>query len=105
MKIKPDGFDITFTDPLDKAAAETIANYKMTTFRYIYRAEYGSPEVDQTTATVKKAEVSPDGKAVHLVVDGMQLGAVHELHVPNLRSADGRPLLHPMAYYTLWQMP
>jgi hypothetical protein len=105
MKIKPDGFDITFTEPLDKSTAADVANYNMTTFRYIYRAEYGSPEVDQTTPTIKKAEVSADGKAVHLVVDGLQLGAVHELHVPNLRSEAGLPLLHSVAYYTLWQMP
>ncbi len=106
MKLTPDGFDITFTEPVDKATAGDVANYKMTTFRYIYREAYGSPEVDQTTCQrSRSATVSADGKTVHLVVDGMQLGAVHELHVPNLRSADGKPLLHPVAYYTLWQMP
>jgi hypothetical protein len=28
---------------------------------------------------------------------------VHELHVPDLHNADGKPLLHPVAYYSLWQ--
>ena len=55
MKLKPDGFDLTFTEPVDKATAGDAANYKMTTFRYVYRADYGSPEVDPTTCTIKSA--------------------------------------------------
>jgi hypothetical protein len=27
---------------------------------------------------------------------------VHELHVPNLRSNENKPLLHSVAYYSLW---
>ena len=62
VKLAHDGFDITFTEPVDKAAAGTVASYKMNTFRYIYRSEYGSPEVDPTTPTIKSATVSDDGK-------------------------------------------
>ena len=103
MKLTPDGFDLTFTEPLDTASASNVDNYKLTTFRYIYQSSYGSPEVDQTTCTVKSATVSEDRKKVHITVDGLQPGAVHELHVPNLRSATDKPVLHPVAYYSLWQ--
>ncbi|HZL35104.1 MAG TPA: hypothetical protein VFC78_07330 [Tepidisphaeraceae bacterium] len=103
MKLTHDGFDLTFTEPLDTAAASNVANYKLSTFRYIYQESYGSPEVDQTTPTIKSATVSQDRKKVHIAVDGLQEGAIHELHLPDLRSADGKPLLHPVAYYTLWQ--
>lgn len=103
MDLTPDGFDLTFTEPLDTASASNVDNYKLTTFRYIYQSSYGSPEVDQTVCTVKSAKVSEDRKKVHIVVDGMQLGAVHELHVPNLRSSEDKPLIHPLAYYSLWQ--
>lgn len=105
MKIKPDGFDLTFTDPLDKALAGDAKNYNLSTFTYVYRADYGSPEVDQTTPAVKSATVGADGKSVHIVVDGLKIGSVHELHVPNLRNDKGEELLHPVAYYTLWKMP
>jgi len=63
--------------------------------------DYGSPEVDPTTCTVKEARVSDDRKSIHLVVDGLQKGAIHELHLPGLvdrRSAAAAP----DAYYTLW---
>ncbi len=103
MKLTPDGFDLTFTEPLDTAAASNVDNYKLSTFRYIYRSAYGSPEVDPTVGAVKSATISEDRKKVHIVVDGLQQGAVHELHVPGLRSADGKPVLHPTAYYSLWQ--
>jgi hypothetical protein len=114
MKVQPDGFVLTFTQPVDKATAGDVKNYDLKTYAYIYQAEYGSPEVDQTTPTVKSATVGEDGKSVRLVVDGLQIGHVHELHADNLRSAGGegaggaeggKPLLHPVAYYTLWNLP
>ena len=40
---------------------------------------------------------SPDLTAV----DGLKVGHIHELHLPGLRSADKKPLLHQQAYYTL----
>jgi hypothetical protein len=106
MKVQPDGFVITFTEPVDKATAGDVKNYDLKTFSYIYQADYGSPEVDQTTPTVKSATVADDGKSVRLVVDGLKIGSIHELHVPKLRSAQGdKPVVHPVAYYTLWNIP
>ena len=102
MKLAKDGFDLTFTEPVDTASAANLENYKLSTFRYIYRADYGSPEVDPTTCTIKEAKVSDDRKSIHLVVDGLQKGAIHELHLPGLTNSQNQPLLHPVAYYTLW---
>jgi hypothetical protein len=49
MELTPDGFDLTFTDPVDTASASNVDTYKMSTWRYIYQASYGSPEVDTQT--------------------------------------------------------
>jgi hypothetical protein len=68
MKLKPDGFDLTFTKPVDPATAADVKSYKMETYCYIYQASYGSPEVDHTKPVIEKAVVSADGKSVHLVV-------------------------------------
>jgi hypothetical protein len=106
MKVTPDGFELSFTEPVDRALAEDTKNYDLKTYTYIYRAEYGSPVVDETKATAKSAKVSEDGKRVRLVVDGLEIGHIHELHVDNLRSArTNTALLHPVAYYTLWNIP
>lgn len=105
MKARPDGFELTFTQPVDARTAEDTAAYRMTTYTYIYQSDYGSPEVDQTEPTITKAVVGPDGKSVRLVVDGLQPGHVHELHSDGVQSRSGLPLLHPEAYYTLNYLP
>jgi glucose/arabinose dehydrogenase len=105
MKVTPDGFDVTFTEPLDTELASDVKNYDLSTFTYIYRAEYGSPEVDQTKPTVRSVTVAPDGKKVHLVVDGLKIGSIHQLKVDNLKSVEGKKVLHPIAWYTLWNIP
>jgi glucose/arabinose dehydrogenase len=105
VKVRPDGFDVSFTEPVDPKLAADPASYAMESYSYIYRAEYGSPEVDQAKQTVTRARVSADGKAVRLTVTGMKIGSVHELHVEKLRSAKGEELVHPLAYYTLWAIP
>lgn len=54
-------------------------------------------------------QMMPDGRVavctrygeIYLVVDGLQEGHVHELHLPGVKSAEGKPLLHPVAYSTL----
>ena len=102
---RPDGFELTFTEPVDAAAAGAVTSYAMTTYTYIYQSSYGSPKVDETEPTVMKATVAPDGRSVRLVLSALAEGHVHELHLPGVRSAGGKPLLHPIAYYTLNRDP
>ena len=105
MKVQPDGFVISFTEPVDRATAADVKNYDLKTFSYIYQADYGSPEVDQTTPTITRVEVGKDRRSVRLYVDGLKEGHIHDLAVPGVRSEEGRPLLHPQAYYTLNYIP
>jgi glucose/arabinose dehydrogenase len=105
MRAKPDGFELTFTRPIDTATAGKVSSYRMKTFTYIYQASYGSPEVDATTPKIERVEVGADGRSVRLYVAGLQIGHVHDLALPGVRSAEGQPLLHPQAYYTLNYLP
>jgi hypothetical protein len=105
MHAKPDGFELTFTKPVDAETAGKPESYSLKTFTYIYQASYGSPEVDHTTAKINKVEVAKDRKSVRLHVEGLQIGHLHDLTAPGVRSDDGRALLHPQAYYTLNYIP
>jgi hypothetical protein len=105
MRAKSDGFELTFTEPVDAKTAADVASYRLKTYTYLYRADYGSPEVDATTPAIKEARVATDGRSVRLVVHGLQLGHVHDLHAAGIRSTAGLPLLHDRAYYTLNRKP
>jgi hypothetical protein len=105
MRARPDGFEITFTQPLDEKAAADIASYKLDTYTYIYQSDYGSPEVDKTRPAIKSATVGTDKRTVRLVIEGLQIGHVHELRAPGVRNSAGAALLHDSAYYTLFFLP
>ncbi len=105
MQAKPDGFTLTFTEPVDETTATNPASYSMEAWTYILQAGYGSPEVDQAKPTITKATVSPDKLSVHLTIDGLVRGHVHHLKAEGLKSSSGSPLWHPNAYYTLNEIP
>ncbi|MEM7391217.1 MAG: hypothetical protein AAF492_02630, partial [Verrucomicrobiota bacterium] len=92
MRAKPDGFELTFTEPVHAATAGNPASYSMTAYTYIYQSGYGSPVVDRSTPKIIEARVGADKKSVYLKIDGLVRGHVHELHMPGVSTADGRPL-------------
>lgn len=105
MHAKKDGFELTFTQPVDAEVAGKPESYKMETYCYIYQSSYGSPEVDHTKPKVLSAKVSSDRKKVTLVIDKPVAGHIHELTMEGVRSEGGLPLLHKEAYYTLNYIP
>lgn len=105
LRALADGFELTFTQPVDVATAARTDSYTIGTYTYIYQSAYGSPEVDATTPVIESATVSDDRRSVRLKVSGLQRGHVHELHALGVKSAEMVPLLHAEAYYTLNYLP
>ena len=105
MRARPDGFELTFTQPLDPATAESLESYSARQFTYAYREEYGGPEVDEKFPKITKATVAADKKSVRLSFETLHKGDIHELHLDGVRNAAGEPLLHTVAYYTLNEIP
>ncbi len=105
INARPGGFLVTFTKPVDPKLAANPETYALTTYTHIYQQGYGSPEVDRTTPRVTWAEVSKDGLQVHLKVDGLVQGHVHDFDFQRVRSAEKLPLVHTKAYYTLNEIP
>ncbi len=105
VEARPDGFELTFTKPVDPELASDPSSYHVTGFTYRYHSTYGSPIINRETARVRGVEVSDDGLHARIVVDGLRKGYIHELKMTSLRSADDEPLLHDAAYYTLNEIP
>ncbi|MFC7336585.1 hypothetical protein ACFQY0_05295 [Haloferula chungangensis] len=106
ISARPDGFELTFTQPVDPATASDPASYSMAAWTYIYQSSYGSPEVDSSTPkVVKAAVVSADKTKVRLTVEGLVQGHVHQLDSKGVKSSAGHPLWHPTGYYTLNEIP
>lgn len=102
----PDGFEITFTLPVDKKYAEDIASYNVESFIYKYHPVYGSPTVNTEKLTIKGVQVSPDGMKVRLVIDGLRQYYIHKLTLNGIRTQENSySLVHPDVYYTLNNIP
>ena len=105
MRARRDGFELEFTEPVDRLAATNPKSYQFTSYTYSYHSRYGSDEIDKKKPAVAAAAVAPDGRSVRLTVVGLRAGYVHELRAAGVRSVAGAPLLHDAAYYTLNEIP
>ena len=105
MRITPDGFALRFTQPIDADSATSLESWTLSSYTYLLHEPYGSDETDTEAVPVLSVEVSPDGLEARLHVEALRAGFVHELHARGLRSREGRPLLHPEAYYTAILIP
>jgi azurin len=106
IRAQPDGFDIEFTQPVDKATASDPDNYAVTGFTYKYHPVYGSPIVNQKEHFIRGVVVSEDGLHARLVIDSLREQYIHEIRATGVRSYyNGNPLLHQVGYYTLNAIP
>ncbi len=106
VRAMPDGFEVEFTMPVDKASAEDLASYQVRSFTYKYHPVYGSPTINEEQCKVKGVKVSEDGMKARIVVDNLREYYVHELLLDGVRARDNSwSLVHPTAYYTLNSIP
>lgn len=105
VKAMPDGFEIEFTKPIDKKAAENLDSYNGRTFIYKYHPVYGSPIINEEALKIKGVKVSADGMKVRLVIDNLRQYYIHQLNLDGILAADGSKLLHGTGYYTLNNIP
>ncbi|MFT4688749.1 MAG: glucose/arabinose dehydrogenase [Limisphaerales bacterium] len=109
---KHDGFELSFTRPVDAETAGDAAAYDVLQYRLNYHATYGSPEYDHdgkkdsaTAIEVTGATVSPDGLTVRLHVKGWKTGYVTMVRGLDVRSKRGEKLWHNTFWYTLNAIP
>ena len=104
LQVRPDGFRVNFTTPVDLRTAADPALYGVESYRYEYTGAYGSPELDRAKAAVLSATVSMDGRSVDLVLPPLVKDRVYMI-TSRVRSAKGEALVHPTGAYTLHEVP
>ena len=104
MSLTETGFELTFTEPVDRTTAARVQSYSIQSHTYYYWPTYGSPEVDRRNEVIERVSVSADGKRVQLTVPRLVRGRVYSLFLDGVRSQAGLPLVHGEAYYTLNQL-
>ena len=105
ITIEPDGFQVTFTKPVEPITGNATSSYAISAFTHPYHAGYGGPEIDQHTPGVKSVTLAEDGLSATLVLDEIEPGFVYELDLVRLRSRDQEELLHRNAFYTVNEVP
>ena len=109
---KPDGFELTFTQPVNREFASDPEAYDVMQYNYRYHQAYGSKEYDHdgkensaTSITVTRAEVSRDRLKVRLRVEGWKPRYVTMIRPYDVENDEGDTLWNDTFYYTLNSIP
>jgi len=106
IKARPDGFEIEFTLPVDRASAEDLASYRVESFTYKYHPVYGSPPVAVKQHRIRGVKVAEDGLSARLIVDSLEQHHIHTITLEGVREKERfYSLVHQTAYYTLHRIP
>ncbi len=89
VKAQPDGFVLTFTEPVDPVTAADRRATAWAGFIYKHHSIYGSSIINRLGCPVLKAVVAPDRLSVRLGSACLREGYIHEVKVKGVRSAAG----------------
>ncbi|TZF81447.1 hypothetical protein FW774_17950 [Pedobacter sp. BS3] len=101
MNLTADGFNLTFTQPVDSTEALKPENYTFRHYYYEYRKEYGSKQFGLANIPVKRVKLSADHKKVSLELETLEPGFIYELNLDKIKSNSGMPLANTLICYTL----
>ena len=101
IELLADGFRLTFTQPLDAAAAKNLDHYSIRHFELAWQAAYGTSPSNTTNVKPSQARLAADGRSVELTLPELRPETIYEFHLDGLRTVQQAPLAHPMAFYTL----
>ena len=105
IHVRPRGFRVVFTTPVDQATADDPTSYRLEHYRYEYTGAYGSPELDRTRGEGRKGR-GRGGRQERGADDGAAgEGSRVSVDARGVRSATGKRLVHPTGAYTLNEIP
>ncbi len=98
-------FLISFTAPIDTAAAAKRENYEISGYTRKWQGSYATPDSGRHQLAVESVDVASDGLSVVLHVSKQQPGHVYEITCGKI-GPESQPALWPtVGYYTLNVIP
>lgn len=101
MESRRDGFELTFTEPVDAQALRNPESYAASTWRYIPTIEYGGPKVDLAALSITDVQISADHRRAFLSMPDLKPDSVVYLRLRNIKSQAGEDPFTTEAWYTL----
>jgi glucose/arabinose dehydrogenase len=101
MNLTSNGFELTFTQPVDAATATNLANYQFRRYTYAYQEKYGPDIQDIQPVSVTDVHLSADRKKVTLALSSVESGYIYEVRLGPITAASGEGLSHHLICYTL----
>jgi hypothetical protein len=104
VRVKPRGFEITFTAPIDATLGGKASNYSLSSYRRTPTSSYGGPDQDRRVEKVKSVLISADRRSANLELDELRPGHVYEIRLQKL-VPEGVKFFPDEAHYTLRSVP
>ena len=107
MTLAKEGFDLTFTQPVEISSATNVKNYKIRSYRYEYKKKDIDEGIDVANqfdvqdVNVLNSQISEDGKKISLQIKDLKPGYIYELTLGEIKSRTGQPLANKLICYTL----
>jgi mono/diheme cytochrome c family protein len=99
VRAVPSGFEIDFTQTVDRDLAADAANYQVASYRRVATPAYGGPDLDRRVEKATSVVVTENGLQATVHLDALREGFVYEIHLrPLVRK---NPFFPAEAYYTL----
>ncbi len=111
VKALADGFELTFTQPVDTASAAKAESYEISQFGYRHQVvpgvehDFDGAANRSSMLKVAVAGVAADGLSVRLNIPHLRAGFVTGVRAVSVRSASAQPLRHDTFFYTLNLLP
>ncbi len=105
MSLAADGFELTFTHPVDRQLAADVANYSVRHYQYAYDQKTDNAPLNVIAVTPRTAILTPDARGVTLQFDKDQLvtDRIYEFDLAKIIADDESKakLDHGILCYTL----
>lgn len=97
------GFEISFTRPVDRAAAAKSSTWSISGYTRVWQGSYATPDSGRYQPKISGVFVSDDGMKVRLEVAPLKTGFVYEINCG--LQPDGKPLWPATGHYSLYRIP